>query len=147
MKYERILLLALTVALGIGCFLILLPFLPAMLWAGILAYCLWPIYLKLSRYLPSSIAACLITLALAAIILVPLVHVALVAAREARDNRAWVQDVMQNGLPPAPPVLARLPLIGGVLTDFWNNSADDLGGAASSLQPVLGPITHSGIHL
>jgi predicted PurR-regulated permease PerM len=54
---------------------------------------------------------------------------------------------MQNGLPPAPPVLARLPLIGSMLTDFWNNSADDLGGAASSLQPVLGPITHSGIHL
>jgi predicted PurR-regulated permease PerM len=147
MKYERILLLAMAVALGIGCLLILLPFLPAMLWAGILVYCLWPLYLKLSRYIPSSIAAFLITLVLAAIILVPLVHLALVAAREARDNRAWVQDVMQNGLPPAPPMLARLPLIGGVLTDFWNNSADDLGGAASSLQPVLGPITHSGIHL
>ncbi len=147
MKYERILLLALAVALGIGCLLIVLPFLPGMLWAGILVYCLWPLYLKLSRYMPSSIAAFLITVVLAAIILVPLVHLALVVAREARDNRAWVQDLMQNGLPPAPPMLARLPLIGGVLTDFWNNSADDLGGAASSLQPVLGTVAHSGIHL
>jgi predicted PurR-regulated permease PerM len=147
MKYERILLLAMAVALGIGCLLILLPFLPAMLWAGILVYCLWPLYLKLSRYMPTSIAAFLITVVLAAIILVPLVHLALVVAREARDNRAWVQDVMQNGLPPAPPMLSRVPLLGGVLTDFWNNSADDLGGVASSLQPVLGPITHSGLHL
>jgi predicted PurR-regulated permease PerM len=147
MKYERILLLALAVALGIGCFLILLPFLPAMLWAGILVYCLWPLYVRLSRYLPASIAACLITLVLAMIILVPLVHLALVAAREARDNRVWVQDVMQNGLPPAPPVLGRLPLIGGLLTDFWNNSADDLGGVASSLQPMLGTMAHSGIRL
>jgi predicted PurR-regulated permease PerM len=147
MKYERILLLALTVALGIGCFLILLPFLPAMLWAGILVYCLWPLYRKLSRHIPATIAAFLITLVLAAIILVPLVHLALVAAKEARDNRAWVQDVMQNGLPPAPPVLARVPLAGGILTDFWNNSADDLGGVASSLQPVLGTVAHSGFHL
>src|SRR5271168_2213690 len=147
MKYERILLLALAVALGIGCLLIVLPFLPGMLWAGILVYCLWPLYRKLSRHIPATIAAFLITLVLAAIILVPLVHLALVAAKEARDNRAWVQDVMQNGLPPAPPVLARVPLAGGILTDFWNNSADDLGGVASSLQPVLGTVAHSGFHL
>jgi predicted PurR-regulated permease PerM len=147
MKYERILLLAMAVALGIGCLLILLPFLPAMLWAGILVYCLWPFYLKLSRYIPASIAAFLITVVLAAIILVPLVHLALVVAQQARDNHAWVQDLVQNGLPPAPPLLARLPLVGGVLTDFWNNSADDLGGAANSLQPMLGTVAHSGIRL
>jgi predicted PurR-regulated permease PerM len=111
MKYERILLLAMAVALGIGCLLILLPFLPAMLWAGILVYCLWPFYLKLSRYIPASIAAFLITVVLAAIILVPLVHLALVVAQQARDNHAWVQDLVQNGLPPAPPLLARLPLV------------------------------------
>ena len=146
MKYERILLLALAVALGIGCFLVVLPFLPAMLWAGILVYCLWPLYQKLSRKLPAGIAAFLITLVLAAIILVPLVHLALVAAKEARGNRVWLQDIMQNGLPPAPPFLARVPLLGGVLTDFWNNSADDLGGVASSMQPVLGTVAHSGIH-
>lgn len=147
MKSERILLLGLAVALGIGCFLILLPFLPAMLWAAILVYCLWPLYARFSRYVRPSVAAFVITLVAAAIVLVPLVHLALIAAKAARDNRDWVQGVMQNGLPPAPAFLMKIPLIGGLLSEFWNNSADDLGGMANSLQPVLGSVAHSGITL
>ncbi len=147
MKSERILLLALAVALGVGCLLILLPFLPAMLWAAILVYCLWPIYVGFCRHVRPSIAAFVITLVVAAVVLVPLIHLALVAAKEARDSRGWLQDVMQNGLPPAPAFLQKIPLVGGLMTDFWNNSADDLGGATSSMQPFLGSVAHSGIKL
>lgn len=147
MKSERILLMALAVALGAGCFLVLLPFLPAMLWAGILVYCLWPAYLWLNRVVRRSVSAGLLTLLVAGAMLVPLVHLALVAAREARHSKGWVQDVLLNGLPPAPAFLLKIPLIGGILSDFWNNSADDLGGAASTLQPVLGAAAHSGIRL
>jgi predicted PurR-regulated permease PerM len=147
MKSERILLLALAVALGVGCFLILLPFLPAMLWAAILVYCLWPLYVGFCRHVRPSIAAFVITLVVAGVVLVPLVHLALVAAKEARHSRGWVQDALQNGLPPAPAFLLKIPLVGGVLTDFWNNSADDLGGVTSSMQPFLGTVAHSGIRL
>ncbi len=145
MKSERILLLALAAALGLGCFLILVPFLPAMLWAAILVYCLWPLYVKFIRHVRPTVAAFVITLLVAGIVLVPLVHLALVAAKEARVSRIWVQDVMQNGLPPAPAFLLKIPLMGSLLSDFWNNSADDLGGVASSLQPILGTVAHSGI--
>jgi predicted PurR-regulated permease PerM len=147
MKSERILLLALAAALALGCFLILLPFLPAMLWAAILVYCLWPLYIRFTRYVRRSVAAFVITLAVAGIVLVPLVHLGLVATKEVHNSRGWVSDVVQNGLPPAPAFLERVPLVGGVLSDFWNNSADDLGGAASSLQPVLTIIAHSGFRL
>ena len=54
---------------------------------------------------------------------------------------------IQNGLPPAPVFLLKIPLVGGALSDFWNNSADDLGGVASSLQPALGAIAHLGFKL
>jgi predicted PurR-regulated permease PerM len=138
-------LLALAAALGVGCFLILLPFLPAMLWAAILVYCLWPFYNAFCRFVRPSVAAFIITVLVAAIVLVPLVHLALVAAHEARDSRGWVQGVMQNGLPPAPAFLDRIPLVGGMMSDFWNNSADDLGGAASTLQPFLGSVAHTAI--
>jgi predicted PurR-regulated permease PerM len=147
MKSERILLLALAVSLGFGCFLILLPFLPAMLWAAILVYCLWPVYAGFSRYVRPSLAAFLITLAVAGVVLVPLVHLALVVAKEARAGRGWVQDVILNGLPPAPAFLAKIPLMGGIMADFWNSSADDLGGVATSMQPVLGTVAHSGLRL
>jgi predicted PurR-regulated permease PerM len=147
MKSERILLLALALGLGIGCLLILLPFLPAMLWAGILVYCTWPLYQRCARRIRPVPAAFLITLAIATIVLVPLVHLGLVAAKEARESQGWVRDAMQNGLPPAPAFLARIPVVGSLITDFWNNSADDLGGAGGDLQPVLGTVAHSGLKL
>jgi predicted PurR-regulated permease PerM len=147
MKSERILLLALAAALGLGCFLILLPFLPAMLWAAILVYCLWPVYMRFTRYVRPSVAAFVIALLVAGIVLVPLVHLGLVATKEVHRSHAWVQDAIQNGLPPAPEFLAKIPLVGGFLSDLWNNSADDLGGVASSLQPALGVIAHSGFRL
>jgi predicted PurR-regulated permease PerM len=147
MKPDRIILLALAVALGLGCFLILLPFLPAMIWAAILVYCLWPVYVRFCRYVRPTVAAFVITLVASALVLVPLVHVALLAAKEARESRGWVTSVLQNGLPPAPAFLLKIPLVGGLLSDFWNNSADDLGGMATSLQPVLGTVAHSGLHL
>jgi predicted PurR-regulated permease PerM len=145
MKSERILLLALAAALGIGCLLILLPFLPAILWAAILAYCTWPVYVFLQRFVRPGVAAFIITVAVAAIVLVPLVHVGLVAAKEARESQGWVHSAMQDGLPPAPPFLDRIPLVGSLVTDFWNNSADDLGGDAGDLQPLLGTVAHSGL--
>jgi predicted PurR-regulated permease PerM len=147
MKPDRIILLALAVALGFGCLLILLPFLPAMIWAAILVYCLWPVYTRFCRYVRPGVAAFVITLIVAALVLVPLVHVALLAAKEARESRGWVSSVLQNGLPPAPAFFQRIPLVGGLLSDFWNNSADDLGGMASSMQPVLGTLAHSGLLL
>jgi predicted PurR-regulated permease PerM len=145
MKSERILLLAMAGLLAAGCFLILVPFLPAMLWAGILVYCTWPVYIWGCRYVRPGVAALVITLVVAAIVLVPVVHVGLVAAKEARESQGWVRSAIQNGLPAPPPFLGKIPLIGGVLTDFWNNSADDLGGAADQVQPVLSMLAHSGL--
>jgi len=144
MKSERILMLAMAVALGAGCLLILLPFVPAMLWAGILVYCTWPIYLWAIRYVRPTVAALVMTLVVATVVLVPVVHVGLVAVKEARVSQGWVHDAMENGLPPAPAFFGKIPVVGGLLTDFWNNSADDLGGTADQLQPLLGELAHSG---
>ena len=147
MRYERILLLALTAALGLGCFAVLVPFLPAMLWAAILVYCVWPFYAWCVRYVSPSLAALLLSIVIAGILLVPLVHLGLIAAREARESQGWVHDAMLNGLPPAPAFLARIPVLGSVITDLWNGSANDLGGAGSDLQPILAAGAHSGLRL
>ena len=147
MRYERILLLGLTAALGVGCFAILLPFLPAMLWGAILVYCVWPLYSQCTRYVRPSLAAFVLTVLVAGIVLVPLVHLGLVAAKEARESRGWVHNTILNGLPPAPAFMEKIPLIGSVLTDLWNSSADDLGGPDSDLQPVFATVAHSGLRL
>ncbi|MDR3520335.1 MAG: AI-2E family transporter [Acidocella sp.] len=145
MKSERILLLALAAALGFGCLLILLPFVPAMLWAAILVYSTWPFYARLKRYLPASLAAFILTLLVALICLLPLINIGLVAAKEARVSQDWIHLAVQDGLPPAPEFLSHIPIIGTLIVDFWNNSADDLGGAAGELQPLIGTLAHSGL--
>ncbi|MDE8349324.1 MAG: AI-2E family transporter [Acidocella sp.] len=147
MKSERILLLALAAALGFGCLLILLPFVPAMLWAAILVYSTWPFYAWLKRFLPTSLAAFILTLLVALICLLPLINIGLVAAKEARVSQDWIHLAVQDGLPPAPEFLSRIPIVGTLIVDFWNNSADDLGGAAGELQPLIGTLAHSGLRL
>lgn len=147
MKHDRLIMLALTCALGLGCLLILLPFLPAMVWAAILVFCGWPIYAKLCRYLRPAVAAAVITFVVAVVLLVPLVHLFLLLARQARDSQGWVTGVVMYGLPPAPPFLIKIPVIGSALTSFWDSSADDLGGFVHSVQPVIGAVAHTGISL
>lgn len=147
MKQDRLILLVLTIALGLGCLLILLPFLPAMVWAAILVFCSWPIYARLHHYVRSSIAAAVITLVVAVVLLVPLVHLVLLLARQVRDSQSWVTGVVMYGLPPAPPFLIKIPVVGGALSSFWDSSADDLGGLVHSIQPVIGALAHTGISL
>lgn len=147
MKHDRLILLALTIALGLGCALILLPFLPAMVWAAILAFCFWPVYARLSLYMRSGIAAGIITLVVAVLLLVPLVHLALLLAKQARDSQSWVAGVMMYGLPPAPAFITKIPFVGGALSNLWDSSADDLGGLVHSVQPVLGTVAHTGLNL
>lgn len=147
MKHDRLILLALTIALGLGCALILLPFLPAMVWAAIIVFCFWPVYTKLCQHVRSGIAASIITLVIAVVLLVPLVHLVLLLARQARNSQSWVAGVMMYGLPPAPSFLSKIPVVGSALASFWNSSADDLGGLVHSIQPVIGTLAHTGISL
>lgn len=147
MKQDRLILLVLTIALGLGCLLILLPFLPAMVWAAILVFCCWPAYTKLRHYVRSSVAAAAITMVVAIVLLVPLVHLVLLLARQVRDSQSWVTGVVMYGLPPAPPFLIKIPVVGGALASFWDSSADDLGGLVHSIQPVIGALAHTGISL
>lgn len=144
MRYDRLILFGLAGALGLGCALILLPFVPAMLWAAILVFCLWPVFKRLSGYIRPSVAAFLLTAILAVLLLVPLAHVAMIVARRARDGQGWLANAMVNGLPPAPAFLLKIPIIGSPLSMFWNNSADDLGGVVHAMQPVMGAVAHAG---
>ncbi len=145
MKSERILLLALAAALGTGCLIILLPFLPAMLWASVLVFCTWPLFERMCQYVRPRVAALLLSLLGGVIVLIPLVHIGLIAAKEARESEGWVRDAMQNGLPPAPDFIVKIPKVGNFLADLWNNSADDLGVAGGDLQPIVGTVAHSGL--
>ena len=74
--FDRFLPIVLLALLALGCFVVLRPFLTAVLWAAILAYSTWPAYRDLHSALGSrSWAAAVMTLFVAAVIIVPAVVV------------------------------------------------------------------------
>ncbi|MDE8342233.1 MAG: hypothetical protein POG24_00250, partial [Acidocella sp.] len=105
----------------------------------------WPFYARMKRYVPAGLAALILTLLIALICLLPLINIGLVAAKEAHLSQDWIHAALQNGLPPAPEFLNHIPVVGSLIVQLWNNSADDLGGAAGELQPLIGTVAHSGL--
>lgn len=132
--------LALLALLGLGCLVVLRPFLSALLWAIILTFSTWPIYQRLLRLLGGrvTIAASLMTLLVAAVLVVPLAVLGLTLA----DHVASVFDVLrlllQEGLPTPPAWVATLPLVGSEIEVYWLSLAHDGSAVASAIEPHLG---------
>ena len=85
-------------------FWVLSPFLAALAWAGILAYVTWPLHQRLSRRLPGrdNLAALLMTLGVAATLLLPLVWVMFTLVGDVAVASATIKQLATQGLPPLP---------------------------------------------
>lgn len=85
-------------------FWVLSPFLASLAWAGILAYVTWPLHQWLSRRLPGrdKLVALLMTLGVAATLLLPLVWVMFTVAGDVAGASATVKQLTTHGLPPLP---------------------------------------------
>ncbi len=107
--------------LALGCLLILMPFISAALWAAILCFTTWPLFLRLEQMVGGrrGLAALIATLALAATIAAPFVILGSTLASNLRDLTAATEKLYEAG-PTAPPEwVARIPLVGNRLSDYW----------------------------
>jgi predicted PurR-regulated permease PerM len=113
---------AAAVVLALLCLLVLRPFISAALWAAILCFTTWPIFLRLEEMLDGrrTLAALIATLFLTAVIVVP---VAILATTLADNVSALIrasQKLIEEGPPTAPDWLASIPLVGAHLADYWS---------------------------
>ncbi len=85
-------------------FWVLSPFLASLAWAGILAYVTWPLHQRLCRRLPGrdSLAALVMTLGVAATLLLPLLWVMLTVAGDVAVASMTFKQLATHGLPPLP---------------------------------------------
>lgn len=83
-------------------FWVLSPFLAALAWAGILAYVTWPLHQWLCRRLPGRdrLVALLMTLGVAATLLLPLVWVLSILVGDLAAASATLKQLSTQGLPP-----------------------------------------------
>lgn len=101
-----------------ACARIVTPFVSILLWSLILAVMIYPLHLRMARRLTNKWSAVLIGVVGVAAVAAPMV---VLATSLATSISALVQGLQAHTLviPPPPPKLADLPLIGQKLADAW----------------------------
>lgn len=135
-RVDQPLTLAVLAMLIVGCYLVLQPFLTALVWAAILCTTTWPLYLRLHARLGGrdAMAALAMVLLLSLLMLAPFVVVGATIADNAERVAAWGREIVAAGPPEAPAWVARLPWIGATVSNYWNSLAHD----TAQLLAVLG---------
>jgi predicted PurR-regulated permease PerM len=111
--FRRLLVAALILGIVLLTFSVLRPFIVPLIWGGILAFVSWPLNQHLIRTLRgrAGLASLLTTLIVTAVIVVPLVWLALMLRVEALSAYDEVQRFLASK-PTLPPALRELPWIG-----------------------------------
>lgn len=132
---EQLIAISVLVLLIIGSYLVLQPFISALLWAALLCYATWPLFSRLNTRLKNrrNTSAALLCLALTALVLVPLILVGISLAENVNKLNDMLHVVLAQGLPLPPDWVAGLPLVGESIHNFWVAAASD---TASMLEPL-----------
>ena len=138
-RIEQIVVIALLLILVIGCFLVLRPFLSALLWALILSFSTWPLYDWLLRTFSGrrTLAAALMTLLVAVVLILPPVAVGSSLADNVAQVVGMVRTLLAQGLPGPPGWAMDLPLIGSGLYDSWRDLSEQGTAWTAVLHPYV----------
>ncbi|MDE2401093.1 MAG: AI-2E family transporter [Burkholderiales bacterium] len=127
LRSDRILAILALALLAAGCALVLWPFLSSLVWAAILASTSWVAFLRLDRLVGGrrALAASLMTVLVTVVLLGPMIAVALALADNLAELSRATTSILQNGLPDAPAWLAKLPVVGHAIKNYWQQFAHD----------------------
>ena len=124
--------------LVIGCLLILLPFIPLIMWGIIIAIASYPTFLKLERAVRGrrAWAAALWTILLLLVMIVPLVLLTQSLVEGAKPIVAKIRDG-SLGVPPPPAGVADWPVIGPPLARLWSAASSNLSDTLMKFAPQI----------
>lgn len=144
---EKILMALLLGGIAIGCVVVLYPFFSAILWAAILTYTTWPAFewLRVHLRLRRPAAAGIMVLLTAVVTVLPLALAVPSGADDVNQLRHVIQDALAAGLPPSPPWLFSVPIVGQSFGDLWNTWAADIDAMVSFFKPYFGAVAEFGL--
>jgi predicted PurR-regulated permease PerM len=119
-------------------FLILRPFLPAVIWATTVVVATWPVMLKIQARLwgKRSLAVAVMTAILLLVMIVPLTLAITALVTNVDRIAGWSKLLAEAQVPPPPDWVAGLPVIGTKLQQFWQQFvAEGLQDFAAMLAP------------
>jgi predicted PurR-regulated permease PerM len=140
-RIEHSLTLAGLALLIVGCFLVLRPFLSALVWAAILCTTAWPLYQRLLVRLrgQSSLAALVMVILIAVVLLAPFIIVGATIADNADRVATWWRDMIASGPPEPPGWVAHLPIVGERASAYWSGMAHDTAQLVDEVRKYLEP--------
>ena len=116
-------------------------FIPALIWAGVIAVAIDPLYARAEQRWPGGRRAglpAIATVLIALLVLAPLTVGVVEAAREARTVITWLADARANGLA-EPDWVKGLPFAGEI-SNWWQNNLATPEGTALQLDRVQGSL-------
>jgi predicted PurR-regulated permease PerM len=141
-RFEYFAQLAALFLLLAGCFLVLRPFLAAIMLAAVVCVSTWPIYLWLLHSMKGrqNIAAFSMTFSLVIVVILPLALVAYNLADNVTAFYEWMQQALASGPIESPAWLKELPLVGASLDEYWRLLSTSHAEMDALLKRLLEPV-------
>jgi len=140
-RIDRIITLVVLAVLVGGVYLVLQPFLSAIVWAAILAATTWPVFhWMVGRSGRLGAAATVMTLLILTVVVAPFFIAGVTLAENADRMSAFFRGVIERGAPDPPSWLARLPFIGESATAYWARFAHDGAGLLEEMKRFIDPL-------
>lgn len=149
LRPARVIGLLALLGLGLGCFLVLRPFISALLWAVILAYTTWPAF-KLLRErtgLSPGWAALVMVMVEFLLIGLPLVFAAPTSREDVEALQRGVEGLITDGLPGLLTFLTTLPIVGGHLAGWLSGWDTTLEGLFGAIRPYAGTLAQNALSI
>lgn len=129
--------IALAVAIALAALWIGQAFIPAILWACVVAIGVDPLTRRLDARLPGrpGLVASILTAAIALVVVVPLALAATRAVIEAQSLSLWLTNARTHGIP-VPAWVAGLPVGSTQLTGWWSTHLATAAGAAEQMARI-----------
>ncbi len=126
-------------AIVVGCVMVLKPFAPTILWAAILCFVTWPLRELLMKWLHGrrGLTAALMTIILLLVLFIPLLFVGLTLTDSVTAALKMLESSRESGFLQPPDWVAKIPMAGAKLSEYWTELAEDAGPVLEQLKPWL----------
>ncbi|MFC3030436.1 MULTISPECIES: AI-2E family transporter [Roseomonadaceae] len=147
LRPARLLGLVALLALGLGCFWVMRPFISALLWAVILTYTTWPAFrmLREKTGLGPGSAALVMVLAEFVLIALPLVFATPTTREEIDGLRSSFESLLVTGLPSLATWLGGLPYVGEPIRGLMSGWDSTFAGLFEAISPYAGGIASNAL--
>jgi predicted PurR-regulated permease PerM len=148
-KPARIIGLLALFLLGAGCFLVLRPFISALLWALILAFTTWPAFriLRERTGLSPGWAALFMVLAEFLLIGLPIAFAAPTSREDVDGLRDSIERLVGEGVPGISAFVTGLPFVGGYVGQWLAGLDDTFAGVFGAIRPYAGTLAQNALSI